>query len=166
MRAKLINNVTHVDSRGFFQRIFDSDSHAFENQKLQQINISDNPKQYTLRGMHFQVSGYPEHKYISVLRGEICLVVSNAHLATNKTNVKNQYFSLSENSQSTLFVPSGLATGWVSLSEDTLILYLMTSRYEECHYSGFRYDDDFADINWPALPLVVSSKDYSWSPLR
>jgi len=166
MRAKFIQNVVHVDSRGNFQRIFDSDSHAFENRELQQINISDNPRQHTLRGMHFQVSGHPEHKYISVLRGEICLVVSDAHLVTDKSDVKNQYFSLSENSQSTLFVPSGLATGWISLSKDVLILYLMTSRYEECHYSGFRYDDDFANIEWPILPLVVSSKDYGWPPLR
>jgi len=165
MQARLFKNHAHIDSRGRFQRLFDYETYDGEVIELRQVSISDNPQIYTLRGMHFQVSGRPENKFISVLRGEISLVVSNAHLVDKKSDIRNQNFFLTEHDKSTLLVPSGLATGWLSLSSNVLISYLMTARFEECSYSGFCYNDKFANIEWPLSPLIVSDKDRSWPPL-
>ena len=166
MKVLLLENTYHHDSRGEFRRLFDSDSMIVQNLNLQQVNVSRNPKPHTLRGMHYQVSGPPEHKLISVLKGSIRLAVSNAHSVSEKRAINNLYFDLSEELRSTLFVPSGLATGWISLSKDVEILYMMTSRYEECEYSGFKYNDPYAKIDWPLLPEVVSEKDLSWPSLK
>jgi dTDP-4-dehydrorhamnose 3,5-epimerase len=131
-----------------------------------QVNLSENPNQRTLRGMHYQVGGPPEHKFISVISGSIYLVVSNAHIVTERSEIENHYFELSKDSLETLFVPSRLATGWISLSDNTIISYLMTSRFQECEYSGFCYDDPFASILWPSNPEVISEKDCNWPLLR
>lgn len=162
MKPLLIGNSSHSDSRGKFVRIFDKKSIEFLQLELMQVNISENPNQRTLRGMHYQISGPPEHKFISVINGAIYLVVSNAHIVSESSEIENHYFELTEDSHDTLFVPSGLATGWISLSENTIISYLMTSRFQECEYSGFRYNDPFANISWPLNPDVISEKDYNW----
>jgi len=166
MKPLLIENSSHTDSRGKFVRIFDKKSIEFLKLELMQVNLSENPNERTLRGMHYQVGGPPEHKFISVINGAIHLVVSNAHIVTEKSEIENHYFELSEDSLETLFVPSGLATGWISLSENTIISYLMTARFQECKYSGFCYDDPFASILWPSSPEVISEKDCNWPLLR
>lgn len=166
MKVALFDNKHHIDSRGEFQRLFDLGSQEFERCELQQVNISKNPKRLTLRGMHYQVSGPPENKFVTVIKGHIRLVVSNAHLVLTKNEVRNLHFDMSEESRSTLLIPSGLATGWISLTENVEILYMMTSRYEDCDYSGFRHDDPFASILWPSTPKIISKKDQDWPLLR
>jgi len=165
MKTRVFENFSYTDSRGEFNRIYDKDVEGLRGIQLQQINISKNPKIGTLRGMHFQCSGPAEHKFITVLNGAIRLVVSNAHLVKTKSQVNNEYFDLDENSKFTLMVPSGLATGWLSLSDNVFISYLMTARFQECRFSGFRFNDPFADINWPFLPKVMSQKDLLWPNL-
>lgn len=166
MEVYRIENHSYLDSRGEFQRIFDIQMEGYDNICLQQANISKNPSRYTLRGMHFQTSGPAEIKLITILSGTVWIVVSNAHLAKTQSEVKNEYFELSEASRQTLIVGSGLATGWISLSDHVTISYLMTARYQECKFSGFRFDDAFASINWPVSPEVISEKDLCWEPLR
>lgn len=166
MNVFLLDNSSHLDSRGEFQRIFDVGLHNFGLLQIKQVNISRNPLCRTLRGMHYQISGPPEHKLISVLEGSIRLVVSNAHLIHDETGVENMYFNLSEESKKTLYVPSGLATGWISLSDNVVIAYMMTSRYEECGYAGFCFNDPFAKISWPFEPSVISEKDSNWPSLK
>lgn len=166
MKVRVIKNKAHDDSRGQFLRIFDQNHYGIKNTKLEQVNISYNSKSQTLRGMHFQISGPVEHKFITVISGSIYLVASNAHSVLQKASVRNECFYLSQESQVTLLVPSGLATGWISLSENVVISYLMTSRFQDCSYSGFRFNDSFADISWPVLPKIISDRDLCWPLLR
>lgn len=166
MEPRLIKNFSHSDRRGEFKRIFDVQEFGPLDLKIQQVNISVNPKPFTLRGMHHQVSGPAEHKFITVILGSIFLVVSNAHLVSKRSEVENKYFELSCERNETLFVPSGMATGWLSRTENVQISYLMTSRFQDCEYSGFRFDDAFAGISWPEVPRVVSENDLNWPFLK
>lgn len=166
MKPLLVKNSVYADSRGEFIRIFDEQTNYLPDSRLMQINVSKNPNRKTLRGMHFQIAGPPEHKFISVISGEIHLVVSNAHSVNIRAEVENHYFNMSESTSETLFVPSGLATGWISLSDNVVINYLMTSRFENCVYSGFNFDDPLANIEWPSRPEVISEKDRKWPSLK
>jgi dTDP-4-dehydrorhamnose 3,5-epimerase-like enzyme len=42
----------------------------------------------------------------------------------------------------------------------------MCDRFEDCAYSGLRYDDPSLDISWPAKPKVISEKDLNWEFLE
>ncbi len=115
--------------------------------------------------MHYQIGGPQEDKYIYALTGSAYLVTSNAHKLRNGEYLQNQYFELSADKNQTLLVPSGLATGWISVTDNLSLVYMMTSRFEDCEYSGFRFNDPLAKIQWPVDPLVISEKDQKWPNL-
>jgi dTDP-4-dehydrorhamnose 3,5-epimerase len=163
---RLIKINSFKDHRGVFTRVFDDLAHLSHNRSLRQINLSLNPHQFTLRGMHFQISGNAEDKLIKVVSGQIYCVVSNAHLVNKKSQIKNYYFNLEANVDEILFIPSTLATGWITLKHSTNLIYMMTARYEDCNYGGFKYSDNWAEINWPYKPSVISQKDLKWNELR
>lgn len=151
---------TNIDTRGSFTRLYDTDSFT-KNFSIKQISLSNNPKQGTLRGMHFQVSGPPENKYINIISGLIYLVIVDLRInESTYLNVNQTLFSAEEDNA--LYIPAGCATGWLSLTEGAEIIYSMSARYEECTYGGFRYNDPKFSINWPSTPIIISDKDLSW----
>ena len=158
LKKQRINS--NADPRGSFTRLYDS--YLFtENFNIKQINLSDNPKQGTLRGMHFQVSGPPEDKHINIISGLVYLVIVDLRIKESTyLNVNQTLFSTEENNA--MYIPAGCATGWLSLAEGTKLIYSMSSRYEDCTYGGFRYDDPKFSINWPSIPDIISNKDLSW----
>ena len=161
---KIQNINTFTDKRGSFTRFYDSHDFFKEDLDVKQINLSVSSQKGTLRGMHFQVSGPPENKYINIISGSIFLVIVDLrpHESTF-LNVNQRLFSASESKA--LYIPSGCATGWLSITEDTKLLYSMSARYEECVFGGFRYNDSRFSINWPSNPTVISDKDLSWPDL-
>lgn len=151
----------YTDERGFFSRFYDNNSFSDDNFEIKQISLSVSPLKGTLRGMHFQVSGPPENKYVNIISGSIFLVVVDLRPQENTyLNVNERLFSMSDNKA--IYIPSGCATGWLSLTEDTKLLYSMSARYEECIFGGFRYNDPNFLINWPSNPQIISEKDSSW----
>jgi dTDP-4-dehydrorhamnose 3,5-epimerase len=151
---------TNADKRGTFTRLYDVDLIS-QNFSIKQINLSDNPKRGTLRGMHFQVSGPPENKYINIVSGLVYLVIVDLRIKESTyLNVNETLFSAKEDNA--IYIPAGCATGWLSLEERTTLLYSMSSRYEDCTYGGFRYNDPKFSIKWPLNPEIISDKDLSW----
>ncbi len=157
---------SHVDERGTFRRLFDiieiNDKYALNEA---QVNLSVNPEVGTFRGMHFQSSGMPEHKSVSVVSGEVYIVVVDLR-KTSASYLQQHAQVLSSKINQTLFIPAGCATGWLSLKADTTLHYLMFSRYEDNIYSGFRWDDSFFGIEWPEKPKLISKQDNSWPDFK
>lgn len=157
----VITHAKFVDHRGSFERLYDSTWMKDLALLPQQVNLSRNTIKGTLRGMHFQLTGQPEHKLITLLSGSIYLAVvdlrkeSDSYLQVNTLEVNSRELK-------SIFVPFGCATGWVSLEANTDIHYVMYSRFEENTYSGLRYNDSFFNIPWPIAPNVISKQDMSW----
>ena len=153
-------NRIHSDERGSFVRIFDNenpDLHGFE---VVQSNLSVNPSVGTLRGMHYQVTGPDEHKLVTVIKGSIHMNIVDLRVGEmSNSRVASILLNSHENS---ILIPSGHATGWISLEEDTTLLYQMSARFEDCTYSGFRFDDPVYSLEWPLTPNVISAKDLDW----
>ena len=161
---EIYENKLHIDDRGSFIRFYDKSINA-KNLSIEQTNLSINPRKGTLRGMHFQTSGPPENKFMKLLSGEIFLAIVDLR-KNEETYLNIVQKTLKSEDQQTLFIPSGCATGWISLAENSTIVYLMTSKYEECTYSGFKYNDAAVSISWPMEPLVVSNQDITWPKLK
>jgi dTDP-4-dehydrorhamnose 3,5-epimerase len=151
----------YIDERGSFSRFYDIHNFPNDNFKIKQINLSVSPQMGTLRGMHFQISGPPENKYVNIISGSIFLVVVDLrpHESTF-LNINQRLLSASD--IKAVYIPSGCATGWLSLTKDTTLLYSMSARYEECIFGGFRFNDPNFQINWPSNPEIISKKDLSW----
>ena len=149
------------DHRGSFTRVFDVDWLNSSSEQPQQVNISRNQAKGTLRGMHYQLTGVPEHKLISILSGSIYLVVIDLR-ADAVSYLKTVSVELDSKDLKRVFVPAGCATGWMTLEDNTDVHYVMYARFEECTYGGLRFDDPFFKLNWPLAPKVISNQDASW----
>ncbi len=159
---KILELKKFSDERGVFSRTFDQKWLQFE---AIQSNISFNPTINTLRGLHFQESGPQEHKLVTLISGSVFLVVVDLR-KFSVDYLKPISLELDSPLSQTLYIPNGFATGWLSTSSDTTLQYLMSARYEECTYSGLRFDDPALDIHWPAKPEVISEQDLSWPNLQ
>ena len=153
-------STSFTDSRGKFNRIFDADW-LEEDFVIEQVNVSINPHQYTLRGMHFQKSGKPENKIMCLLGGKLFLSLVDLR-ENSPTYMYSANKVLSQTSEVAIFIPAGCAAGWLSLEDNVTIQYFMSSRYEQNSYSGFTYNDPQFDIPWPCEPKIISDQDRNW----
>jgi dTDP-4-dehydrorhamnose 3,5-epimerase len=157
----VITHTKFVDHRGSFERLFDSTWAKDFNLLPQQVNISRNTHKGTLRGLHFQLTGQPEHKLITLLSGSIYLAVVDLR-KDSESYLQVNSFEVNSSDLKSIFIPFGCATGWVSLEPNTDLHYVMYSRFEENTYSGLLYSDSFFNIPWPISPSVISVQDMNW----
>jgi dTDP-4-dehydrorhamnose 3,5-epimerase len=69
---------------------------------------------------------------------------------------------LSPTSAQSIYVPPGVANGYLTLSDDTDVEYLMGAAYEPEAATGFRWDDAAFAVEWPYSPFVISERDASY----
>lgn len=153
------------DDRGFFARSFCR--HEFESHGLAtdfvQCNLSYNAKKGTLRGMHRQVPPYEEIKIVSCMRGAIYDVALDVR-EDSPTFGKWVAVELSEKNHRMLYISKGMAHGFQTLSDDTLVYYQMGEFYKPGTESGIRYDDSRFGIRWPIHKKIMSDKDIGYKP--
>ena len=65
-----------------------------------------------------------------------------------------------------LFLPEGVAHGFLTLEPDTHILYGMGRSHVPGHADGVRWDDPAFAIQWPHAPRVVVEQDRAWPDFR
>lgn len=159
---KILDLSQYSDKRGLFVRTFDQDWLDFQ---TIQCNISVNPASGTLRGLHFQKSGPAENKIVTLITGSAFLVIVDLRKSSPDYLKVNSILIDSPLSQS-IYIPSGYATGWISMSNDTSLQYLMSAKFEDCSYGGIRYNDPILDIHWPTAPVVISDQDNTWPNLE
>jgi|LWDU01.1.fsa_nt_gi dTDP-4-dehydrorhamnose 3,5-epimerase len=158
--AYLIDLDTYEDERGCFYRNFCKKE--FESNKLihnfVQSNISHNKSIYTLRGLHFQREPYSETKLVQCLIGKIWDVIVDLR-KDSPTYCQWLNIELSEQAAQILYIPAGFAHGYLTLTENTQLLYLISNFYHAESVAGINWNDKKLNINWPHLPKIISDKD-------
>lgn len=153
------------DSRGYFARSYCAKEFAAHNLSfdMAQSNISYNAKRGTLRGMHFQKEPYAEDKIVSCVNGAVYDVIIDLR---KDSSSYGQWFGteLSRKNRSMVYVPKGLAHGFLTLMDDTDVLYYMSASYQSESAAGVRWDDAVFGIVWPDMDhLIISEKDQSYA---
>ena len=126
-----------------------------------QSNISYNEKKWTLRGLHSQVFPDSEDKLVVCARGriiDVCVDV-NPDSLTYKSYVSAE---LSEDNKKSLYIPKGCAHGYLTLEDDSQIIYYTTHNYVPESEKGYRFDDPQFGIDWGISDfsrLIISEKD-------
>ena len=161
--AYLIDPEPHGDERGFFARMLCVDELAAHglNMQIMQVNISYSAKAGTLRGLHYQMPPHSEAKIVRCTRGAIFDVMVDLRSASD---TYRQWFGaeLSADNRRLAYIPEGCAHGFLTLTDDTEVMYPVTARYAPESENGIRYDDPALAIEWPTPVRVVSEKDQSW----
>lgn len=60
-----------------------------------------------------------------------------------------------------LYAPKGCAHGFITLEPDTELLYMVSTPYHPQLERGFKWNDPFFKIQWPAEPHIISERDRS-----
>ncbi len=156
-----------TDERGYFFETFREEEiekragvhFVQENQSCSMFGV--------LRGLHFQREPYAQAKLVRVLRGAVLDVALDIRKGS-PTFGKHVSVELSGDNKRQLFIPAGLAHGFLVLSkEGTDVLYKCSSYYNKESESGIRFDDPALGIDWglPREEIIVAEKDRSWKLL-
>jgi dTDP-4-dehydrorhamnose 3,5-epimerase len=161
--ARLIELVVHSDNRGNFTRTWCVNSFAEHGIDFcpMQGNTSVTRVRGTVRGMHFQRAPKADAKIVRCTSGRIHDVIVDIR-ATSLTRGEIYSNELAPDSATMLYIPAGFAHGFQTLSDDTVVEYLMGSEYVPDLSDGFRYDDPMFGIAWPESVTEISAKDVAW----
>lgn len=160
----IIQKQLNEDKRGYFARAYCYKEMLEFGISFQpvQINISQNKKKGTLRGLHMQNGQAAEEKIVSCIRGSVYDVCVDLREGSH-TYGKYVAYILSELNGNMLYIPKGCAHGFMTLEDDTQMLYFMSEFYAPEYAVGYRYDDPFFGIEWPdEKNKIISERDRSW----
>lgn len=117
-----------------------------------------------LRGLHFQKTR-PQGKLVSVSLGCIFDVVVD--IRKHSPSYGQWYgVDLTQHNQWQLWVPPGLAHGFVVKSDIAHFHYKVTAFYDPKDEGCIRWNDDDLGIEWPVENPVVSPKDAAAESFR
>lgn len=148
------------DERGFFARAYCKNE--FEqyglNTNIVQTNLSHNKYKGTLRGLHMQLAPYEETKLVRCTRGSIYDVIVD--LREDSSTYKQWVgVELTSTTYRMLYVPEGFAHSFITLEDDTDVMYQVTQFYTAASERGYRWDDPAFGIEWPMEPIIISERD-------
>lgn len=138
------------DARGFFYESFNRQ--AFEAATGQSVDfVQDNHSksaQGVLRGLHFQLAPHAQGKLVRVTQGEVFDVAVDIR---KDSPTYGQWHGeiLSAENRKQMWIPAGLAHGFLVLSESAEFFYKTTDYYAPELERCLRWDDARLNIAWP-----------------
>ena len=156
----IIDSEEFKDSRGSFSESFNLKKFRNISKKRKIIFVQDNlsvSKKGVFRGLHFQYK-YPQAKLVSVLSGEILDIVVDLR-KSSKSFGDWASFKISRKNKKQLFIPEGFAHGFLSLTNDTKVMYKVSDYWNSKDEYTLRYDDQKIKLKLPFLPTSISQKD-------
>jgi dTDP-4-dehydrorhamnose 3,5-epimerase len=151
------------DERGFFARLFDGELAKWgAHTQFAEHSVSFNERRGTLRGLHYQASPHAEAKLVRCTAGAVHDVIVDLR-AGSPTLGQAASVQLSFENRVTLYVPEGVAHGFLTLEDSSELFYQISAPYEPASARGIRWNDPAFNIAWPFEPEVVSERDRSYS---
>ncbi len=164
----LIELASFQDKRGFFLESYKKDE--FSKNGIRDEFVQDNHSRSNrgvLRGLHYQTAPYSQAKLVRVIRGSAFDVVVDIRKGSKTFG---RYFSetLTAENKKMIYVPSGLAHGFLSLEDGTEFLYKVSQPYSPAHERGILWSDPEICVPWPRLDTdyAFSEKDKKFPLLK
>ncbi|MBW8812013.1 MAG: dTDP-4-dehydrorhamnose 3,5-epimerase family protein [Caulobacterales bacterium] len=153
----------HLDARGGFARLHCPEEFAAAGIPFApaQTSLSCNPHPGTLRGLHYQAAPHAETKLVRVTRGRVFDVAVDLR-PDSPTHRRWIGEELSADNLLALFIPEGVAHGFLTLEAHTDVLYQIAPAYTAGHAAGVRWDDPAFGIDWPMAPALLSPQDAAY----
>jgi dTDP-4-dehydrorhamnose 3,5-epimerase len=163
----LIDHQVFSDARGAFFEGWNERSFAAAGieARFVQENVSVS-KRYVLRGLHYQIS-HPQGKLVRVLSGEIFDVLVDLRRSSPAFG-RSLHVNLEARTRRSLWVPVGIAHGFLALSDDTHVKYQVTDFWTRDAERTLAWNDPALGIAWPVpagVAPILSEKDQQGVPL-
>lgn len=151
------------DDRGFFAVTWRPEE--FRQRGIEpavaQCNLAFNHKRGTLRGMHFQSAPHAQAKIVRCTRGALLDVIIDLR-PESPAYCQWDAVELTAENHRMLYLPAGLAHGYLTLSDDTEAYYHASTPWVREAESGVRWDDPAFGVAWPSAPAIISDRDATW----
>ena len=148
------------DDRGFFSETYNAKSFAEAGVDLTfvQDNHSYSVAKGVVRGLHYQLPPFAQDKLVRVTRGAILDVAVDIR-KSSPTFGKWVALEVSAEKWNQILVPKGFAHGFMTLVENTEVIYKVTNYYSPEHDRSIRFDDPAIGIDWPIASSGVQLSD-------
>lgn len=138
------------DERGFFMESFNQkafDEAVGRHVEFVQDNHSRSAKG-VLRGLHYQLPPHAQGKLVRVTQGKVFDVAVDIR-RSSPTFGRWVGVELTGENHRQLWLPEGMAHGFLVLSESADFLYKATGYYAPAAEGSLRWDDSHVGIEWP-----------------
>jgi len=152
------------DQRGSFLKIFSKDfllkNYGFEF-KVEEFFYSIS-REKVIRGMHFQKKPYEQAKIIYVTKGSITDVLLDLR-KDSETYLNYDSIKLSSETDMFLYIPRGIAHGFLTNEENTIVNYLVDNVYFDKKEDGILWNS--FGYNWKINDPIISDRDRGFQTL-
>jgi dTDP-4-dehydrorhamnose 3,5-epimerase len=153
----LLNCPYYPDDRGSFIKLFhDIEFAPFCPGFVPAESFLTRSNAGVLRGMHFQVGKAAHHKLVYCLRGRVLDVVVDVQPESSYFN-KPVKVDLCESDNTVLLIGKGCAHGFLSLEDESWILYHTTTHHDPSLDRGVLWSS--IDFEWPIDQPMLSYRD-------
>lgn len=138
IKPELIKGGLVVDDRGAVSFVND-----FNFVGVKRFYTVENHRQGFVRAWHAHKN---EAKYIMAIKGSALIGAVQIDNWDNPSKDSKVYrFVLSDKSPAVLFIPPGFANGFMSLTDDTKLIFFSTSELNESLNDDYRYESRYWD---------------------
>ena len=117
-------------------------------------------------GLHYQTAPYAEVKLVRCVRGSVFDVLVDLR-PDSPTYTRWFGTELTAENRRMLYVPEGCAHGYLTLEDESEVVYPVSRPYHPEAERGIRWNDPQFGIAWPeAGALTMSPKDERWPDYR
>lgn len=158
--AWIARSAVHSDERGFFREWFrasDIDAVTGRAFQVRQSNISLSHRG-VLRGIHYSLAQEGQGKWVTCVAGSIQDVIVDIR-PSSPTYKKCITVRLSGDEGEAVFVSGGLGHGFLSLEDNSIVTYLLTSAYSPQEEFEINPLDPELAIDWALTEHLMSPKD-------
>ena len=149
------------DARGYFMESYKQEEFR---KHVGEVNfVQDNESvssRGVLRGLHFQKGEWSQAKLVRVSQGKVIDVAVDLR-KNSPTYGKYVAVELSQENGRQLFVPRGMAHGFIVLSDVAQFQYKVDNVYAPQAEATLRFDDPTVGVEWPMAKeeMLLSEKD-------
>ncbi|MEJ7692245.1 dTDP-4-dehydrorhamnose 3,5-epimerase [Daejeonella sp.] len=149
------------DDRGYFYESYSKK--AFDGAGIYADFVQDNQslsQKGALRGLHAQRDPSAQGKLVRVIKGRVMDVAVDIR-KNSSTYGEHVVVELNETNHNMFWVPAGFLHGFVTLEDDTIFAYKVTSLYDKASEIGVLWNDQDLNIDWGIDPseVILSEKD-------
>jgi len=149
------------DDRGYFYESYNKRN--FDEAGITANFLQDNQsmsQKGTLRGLHAQSNPNAQGKLVRVIKGRVIDVAVDIR-KESETYGQHVALELNDDNHLMLWVPPGFLLGFVTLEDDTIFTYKVTSLYNRDSEFGVLWNDPELNIDWGIAPeeIILSEKD-------
>jgi dTDP-4-dehydrorhamnose 3,5-epimerase len=116
-----------------------------------------------IRGMHFQLPPHQHCKLVYCVAGSVTDVVLDLRKGSD-TYGRHLAVRLDADNAHAVYMPAGIAHGFIAMGEPALMIYNVTSEYAPEHDAGIRWNS--FGFDWNNYDPIISRRDRdfpSWS---